>query len=68
VTLSGGSPTSLQESGLTPYQILILYSSAGGFEVPQGKKEAEQLIGTNGEQLLPGIKSSYQRGMSRGVS
>lgn len=62
MTLSGGVAAVLQNSGLTPYQILILDTSAGGVEIPQGKKEAEQLIGTNGEQLLPGIKKSYQRG------
>lgn len=47
-----------EDSGLTPYQFLILDTSAGGSEIPQGQKEAEQLIGTNGEQLLPGIKKS----------
>lgn len=49
-----------EDSGLTPYQILILDTSAGGSEIPQGQKEAEQLIGTNGEQLLPGIKKSKE--------
>lgn len=64
MTPSGGLAIALEELGLTPYQILILDASAGGFEIPQGKKEAEQLIGTNGEQLPPGIKKTYQRGMS----